>query len=390
MMIRFSIPTLVLSVIALGCGADGATPSASGGSGTGGSSGMGNGGTAGGGSAGTGGNGGGAAGTGGAAGMSTAGSGGAAGSGGGGAAGGTGGGPATTCTPATNVELATAIPEQFSQEVANKGEMLEISYPVYYYTDQTSGGTGDPTTHVLEKRDQPIDKPANIYLPYGYDDQGEYPVVVILHGITDSEETWIGSRSDPTRPHLVLDALIDAGVIRPLIVVFPNTCSSSNFANCGFDNQAGYYYFANELVNDLLPFLESNYAVAKDRSCRGLGGFSMGGMQTINLGLCESLEHFASFAAFAAAPSTYGSDDLAEYLTWENQQMVYPIHFFYNSVGASDGTAMASHAAAVDGLTDKSEYLTDENFAFHTVPGGHDYPQAMIGLYNFLRIAFPK
>jgi enterochelin esterase-like enzyme len=266
--------------------------------------------------------------------------------------------------------------------------MHKVSYPVYYYTDETGGVNSDPRGLVLERRDQPITKPANIYLPYNYSEAVQYPIIFILHGITDNEDTWVGSRSDP-RPKVMLDALIDAGEIRPLIAVFPNACSSSNFANCGFDNQAGYYYFANELVNDLIPFMESEYSVTASRNCRALSGFSMGGMQTVNTGMCQSLEHFASFAAFAAAPSTYNSDQIAEYLTWENEQASYLINFFYNTHGDNDGTAESSHMAAVNGLTDKSEYLTNENFAYHTVPGGHDYPQAMIGLYNFLRIVFP-
>jgi enterochelin esterase-like enzyme len=189
---------------------------------------------------------------------------------------------------------------------------------------------------------------------------------------------------------VLLDNLIDSGEIRPIVAVFPNGNSSSTFENRDFGNQAGYYYFANELVNDLIPFVESEYSVTTNRNCRALSGFSMGGMQTINTGLCQSLEHFAWFAAFAAAPSTYNSDQIAEYLTWENEQTSYPINFFYNTHGDSDGTAMGSHGAAVDGLTDKSAYLTDEDFAYHTVPGGHDYPQAMIGLYNFLRISFSR
>lgn len=115
----------------------------------------------------------------------------------------------------------------------------------------------------------------------------------------------------------------------------------------------------------------------------------MGGMQTINAGLCQSLEHIAWFGALSAAPTSYGSADIAEYIGLETPS-TYPIRFFYNVVGSSDSTARASHEAAVVNLDSASEHISAENFAYHNVPGGHDYAVASIGLYNFLRISFGK
>jgi enterochelin esterase-like enzyme len=295
-----------------------------------------------------------------------------------------GGSSSLSCVADPTVQRFTSIPQQFWQSPANAGTMQKVSYPVHYYTTQTSGGPGD-----LPRQSQAITKQFNIYLPYNYRADRTYPLVVVLHGITDNEDTWIGSRSSP-RPKAMLDALIAAGEIQPMIVVFPNACSSSNFNNCGFNNQAGYYYFDNELVKDLIPFLESHYSVTTSRGCRGLAGFSMGGMQTINLGMCRNLQHFASFAPFAAAPTTYRASQVAQCLAAQNQQASYPINFFYNTHGASDGTAGASHRAAIEGLDEMSPYISSTNFAYHTVPGGHDYPPAMIGLFNFLRTAFPN
>jgi enterochelin esterase-like enzyme len=343
---------------ATSAGTSGATSGGTDGSGT---SGATSGGTSGGGSGGT-----------------TAGSSGAAGSGGG----------ATTCsaTPG-DVEIATSIPDQFKQPSTEAGRMEKHSYPCYYYTDLTSGQSGDPSEFVLSRRDQPITKEFNIYLPYQYSPDVAYPVIFILHGITDNEETWL-ERGDP-HPARLLDNLIAADEIRPVIAVFPNGNSSSTFLNRDFSNQAGYYFFANELVNDLIPFIESEWSVASDRNCRAMTGFSMGGMQTINAGLCQSLEHIAWFGALSAAPTTYGSNAIAEYLEDEDPT-TYPINYFYNVVGASDGTARASHEAAVQNLNTASDYISDDNFTYHTVPGDHVYPVASIGLYNLLRLSFSK
>jgi enterochelin esterase-like enzyme len=251
----------------------------------------------------------------------------------------------------------------------------------------TAGQSGDPSRFVLQRRSQAIMKPANVYVPYNYSAANTYPVIFVLHGITDNENTWI-ERGSPT-PAVLLDNLIALGDIRPVIAVFPNGNSSATYTNRDFSNQAGYYFFANELVNDLIPFIEAQYSVAKHRDCRALTGFSMGGMQTINAGLCQSLEHIAWFGALAAAPSTYSSTQIAQYVEPENPT-TNPIRYFYNVVGMSDSTAGSSHAAAVQDLTSRSQYFTNQNFVFHRIAGGHDYVMASVGLYNLLRISFPR
>jgi enterochelin esterase-like enzyme len=302
------------------------------------------------------------------------------------AAGGMGGGGVTAC-PTVNAEVASSIPAELKQPIANPGQVSKVSYPVYYYTDLTA--RPNTTDWTLPRRDQPITKQCNVYLPPGYDDQITYPTIYVMHGITDNEETWF-ERGSP-RPNVLLDNLIQTNRIQPVIAVFPNGNATSTFLNRDFSNQAGYYYFGNELVNDLVPFIESRYSVKKDRASRALAGFSMGGMQTINVGLCQNLSSFAWFGAFAAAPSSYSSDQVTSFLNSQNEAASYPVCYFYNVVGQSDSTAGSSHGAAVQGFPQKAaEYLSTSNFAYHQISGGHDYPTVSVGLYNTLRIAFGK
>ena len=293
--------------------------------------------------------------------------------------------------PSNGVELAVSIPQQYKQSIDSSGQVVKRSYPCYYYTDLTDTGVDiqaryEDIGYVLERRDEPVTKPCNVYLPFGYSANKKYPVIYILHGLTDNEDTWL-ERGNPS-PAVLLDNLIASGIIVPCIAVFPNGSSSSHYLDRSWNNQAGYYFFANELQNDLIPFIESEYSVKTDRDSRAICGFSMGGMQTINVGLCQSLKYIAWFGAFAAAPTSYSSDRVAEYLVLENEESSYPINFFYNICGLSDTTARASHEAAIQGLTEKSEYLSDENFAYHNAAGGHDYTVSSIGLYNLLRICF--
>ena len=142
------------------------------------------------------------------------------------------------------------------------------------------------------------------------------------------------------------------------------------------------------LTHDLLPFLEANYSIRKDRGSRAMAGFSFGGMQTINIGLCAHLKDFAWFAGLNAAGGNAGATDIAKYVEMQNPQM-YPLHYFYIGVGNNDGTAAGSSAASANGLTTKGPHITSANFSFqNNIPGGHDYPTAEVALYNFLRMAF--
>lgn len=289
------------------------------------------------------------------------------------------------------MELADSIPQQYKQSIADSGQVVQRSYPCYYYTDLTDSGVDiqaryEETGYVLERRDEAITKECNVYLPYNYSENKKYPVIYILHGLTDNEDTWL-SRGNPS-PAVLLDNLIASGIIEPCIAVFPNGNSSSSYLDRSWGNQAGYYFFANELTNDLIPFIESEYSVKTNRNSRTICGFSMGGMQTINVGLCQCLKQIAWFGAFAAAPTSHSPDKIAEYLRLQNKESSYPVNFFYNICGTSDGTARASHEAAILDLTEKSEYLNDENFTYHNASGGHDYTVSSIGLYNLLRICF--
>lgn len=285
--------------------------------------------------------------------------------------------------------LADSISGPMTQPAGQAGVVVRKTYSCYYYTDSIDMGDRiqarfERKGYALERREEAITKACNIYLPYGYDSKNKYPVIYIMHGITDNEDSWL----DRVKTKNLLDNLIGSGTIEPCIAVFPNGNSSSAYLDRRFENQTGYYFFGNELVNDLIPFIESEYSVRSGRDSRALCGFSMGGMQTINVGLCQNLKYFGWFGAFSAAPTSYQSIQIIAYLKRENKDSLYPIHFFYNVCGETDDVARASHETALQDLMGATEFLNERNFIYQTVPGGHDYSIASIGLYNFLRICF--
>jgi enterochelin esterase-like enzyme len=303
---------------------------------------------------------------------------------GGGGVTGTGGSISGTGGTRVMVEIASSVPSQYRNAVTNPGTWTKKTYPVYYYTTQSGGSASQ--TGSIPRQTQPITKPCNVYLPPNYDPQSEYPVIFVLHGITDNENTWI-ERGDP-KPNILLDNLITSKVIKPVIAVFPQGNSKPNYeTDKSYSDTAGYYLFGNELMNDLVPFIEANYPIKKDRGSRAISGFSMGGMQTINVGLCQNLKSFSWFGAFSAAGGPFSSSQIAQYLQTQDAG-TYPVNYFYAVVGQSDSTARSSTEAATNALASKTSHITSANFTYHTVSGGHVYPIATIGLYNLLRIAF--
>ncbi|HEX2869918.1 MAG TPA: alpha/beta hydrolase-fold protein [Polyangiaceae bacterium] len=304
---------------------------------------------------------------------------------GGGQTGGNAQGGATGMPPKVTPSNATSIPSEYGGAVANGGKWTSKTYPVYFYTTESSGSASMMGS--IPRQGTPITKPVNIYTPPDYDAKSEYPLLFVFHGITDNQNTW-AERANPKIATL-FDNLITKKVIKPLVVVFPQGDSKPNFAsNTSYSDTAGYYRFGNELMGDLVPFIEANYSVKKDRGSRGIAGFSMGGMQTINVGLCQNLKNFAWFGALHPAGGNFGSSDIAKYVELQDAK-TYPLYYFYIGVGNNDSTASASAAASAKDLTTKGPYITTANFSMqNNLPGGHVYPTAEVGLYNFVRMAF--
>jgi hypothetical protein len=287
--------------------------------------------------------------------------------------------------PQVTPSMATSVPATYGNAVAKPGELtLKVMYPVYYYSTTATSEEAFKSTPTIPKQSTPIMKPLNVYTPPDYDLQKQYPLVLIMHGITDNENTW-NERSSPNVATL-FDSLITSKTTQPFIAVFAWGTSVDR------NNTPGYYAFGAELTNDLLPFLEANYPLKKDRGSRAMAGFSFGGMQTVNIGLCAHLKEFAWFAGLDAAGGVADATKIASYVEMQNPQM-YPLYYFYLSAGSNDGGAKDALAASSEGLTTKGPYITSANFSSQNniigpQNGGHVYPTAEVGLYNFLRMAF--
>ena len=263
---------------------------------------------------------------------------------------------------------------------AERNTVYEDEIPARYLKDCEHRGTIDKFTYQAHDYFNDLalyEKTAYVYLPCGYDPANTYDLLILCHGIGGSEAEW-GLPSANSRVRQIMDNLIDRGEIRPFIVVTPNGRAGKT------DDYSSFYSFDRELRDDLLPALAAAYAVdITDRSRCAMAGLSMGGMQTINLGIGQCLDLFSAFGAFSAAPT---SNDAATIAANLNAHPDLPIRVFYNICGTEDSIALVSATSAFQNLADMTGQLDDKNFYVQLVSGGHDFSVWYLGFYNFARM----
>jgi enterochelin esterase family protein len=119
----------------------------------------------------------------------------------------------------------------------------------------------------------------HVYTPPGYErGKGRFPVFYLLHGAGDCDEAW-GSVG---RAGFILDNLIAAKRAKPMLVVMP-AGHTGPFRFGGGRPAADE--FAQDFLNDIMPYVETHYRVHTDRKHRAMAGLSMGGGQTLNIGI---------------------------------------------------------------------------------------------------------
>jgi enterochelin esterase family protein len=132
----------------------------------------------------------------------------------------------------------------------------------------------------------------HVYTPPGYElGRDKYPVLYLLHGASDSDNSW----SSVGRAGFLLDNLIAAGRAKPMIVVMPAGHTSQG----GFRVPSAADDFSNDFVNDIMPWIGKNYRVVNERGSRAMAGLSMGGGQTLTIGI-PHLDKFAYLGVFSS------------------------------------------------------------------------------------------
>jgi enterochelin esterase-like enzyme len=215
----------------------------------------------------------------------------------------------------------------------------------------------------------------NVYTPPGYSDEKKYPVLYLLHGIGGDETEW----QRFCQPPVILDNLIADGKALAMIVVMPNGRAQKIDRAEGnvFESAPAFAKFEADLLEDLIPAIESRYSVIGHREHRALAGLSMGGGQSLNFGLAH-LDQFAWIGAFSPAPNTMPPAELVP----DPAAVHEKLNLLWLSCGNKDGLIRISQGVHA--------YLKEHDVPhiWHVDSHGHDPTEWSKNLYLFAQRLF--
>ena len=274
--------------------------------------------------------------------------------------------PTATPTPKATIPADYKPPTDYTKKKADVvyGQKKNITYP-----SKTTGK----------------DRKAIVVLPTGYNENKKYPVVYLLHGIGGDQNEWFGGK-----PIEILGNLIAKDEADEMIMVFPNIRARANdAASNSFDVEhfKAFDNFINDLRDDLMPYMEANYSIKAGRENTAVCGLSMGGRESLNIGL-KMADKVGYVGAFEPAIGVLPYE--REEGLFTEKTMTLPDEYKNKTFlmivkGHQDGTVgewpLTYHnTLAKNGVP----------HLYYDMPGGHDFAVWNNGWYNFAKRIFSK
>lgn len=220
-----------------------------------------------------------------------------------------------------------------------------------------------------------------VYTPPDYDPSNGYPTLYLRHGAEQTEESWLHAGA---ADH-ILDNLIADAVIEPLIVVFTNGYVHEPVGGVldPSRNEPGALgYLRIELIETVIPFVESRYACRADRDGRAIAGLSMGAGQSFQIGL-KHPELFGIVAEFSSGVLSAETFDIDLALP-DLERDADRIGRLWLGVGRSDRRTIGHK---------RLRRLLDERnvrYSYTEVDGSHEWPAWRAQLAAFLADCFAQ
>lgn len=210
-----------------------------------------------------------------------------------------------------------------------------------------------------------------VYTPPGYEKSTQrYPVLYLIHGGGDTAISWptVGRAND------ILDNLIAEKKALPMIVVMPSGWTPKGGQVMTSD--ATKDPFNDEMIKDIIPFIDTTYRTTATPEARALSGLSMGGIQTLNVGL----HNLGTFRYIAVMSSGWTSEEdrQAFYKAEAAKIPTYnqALKMFWWGWGETD-------IARVNGLSVIEKFKTmGVKIETMETPGGHEWANWRIYLHE--------
>lgn len=231
-----------------------------------------------------------------------------------------------------------------------------------------------------------------VYTPPGYDKDlsKKYPVFYLISGTTDLEETWF----KVGRTNLILDNLIAEGKVIPMIIVMPYGNPAARIAEqkrlskpadpIGRDNPDAINrakLFEEDLVNNIIIYVEKNYRTISNKDNRAIGGFSRGGGQTLRTAF-GNIDKFSWICCYSAYLTQQEMEtnykQIVEKPDITNQQL----KLFWISVGVED--------FLYNQTAEFLSYLKSKNINYQSLitGGGHTWMNTKVFLAETAQLLF--
>lgn len=226
-----------------------------------------------------------------------------------------------------------------------------------------------------------------VYTPAGYDGNPakKYPVVYIQHGGGEDERGWVVQG----KTDIILDKLIAEGKAKPMIVVMSNGNVTPPGTPGGYSN-AAMASFKDEMINNIIPFVDKNYRTLTDAKNRALCGLSMGGGQSFYIGL-GNLDYFGWVGTFSSGifgginnPSgkTFDAEKEIPGLLSNPDKFNNKLKLFYISVGEQDPRVEFTKNAI------KKFQDSGLKVEYNSFPGDHEWQVWRKSLHDFAARVF--
>lgn len=154
--------------------------------------------------------------------------------------------------------------------------------------------------HLYTSDASDLERGVFIYTPPGYraDAQRQYPLLVLMHGYGDDESAWL----EVGRANLIVDNLIAQQKIEPMIIAMPYGHPLPIELKTSFDNYAdrNIVLMEQDVLQALLPYAGEHYRIKQGCENRAIVGLSMGGGQSLTIGLTH-LDQFAWVGGYSSA-----------------------------------------------------------------------------------------
>lgn len=183
---------------------------------------------------------------------------------------------------------------------------------------------------ILAEAGEIAERELSFYFPEGYSESDRrYPVLYLLHGYSGTNRTFLGEGYPEfgeligkIHVNLILDRLIKEGMIKPLIVVFPQVKRNTSL------NDAYESY----LIKDVIQFVDLNYHTMQNREARAIAGHSYGGGDSIVM----ALSYPSMFSLVGSYSANFQKLKFGPGLFDNLDQELFPLRFWIY-VGENDG-----------------------------------------------------